>query len=260
MKKKLSIIAFLLVTLLSCSDEPIIDDSVKVSGLTLSNKSLTMLVGDEFKLTYKIEPLDATDMTVVWESMNTDVVTVDQTGVVKAVSSGQANVMIKSTNDVYDICSVVVEEETVFNKMVGHWAGYKIQWLDNVTGEILEESSVKDVLYPGQSDEWYQDAIELTRTLYCFDLYKDSSMQLGILCQDMDYRYVPGTLTESEAINTYHASFKLKGTRYEHLTHLYELDFKYFEEEEHLRLYIHEAGERYDVITYYKVYKNQEEK
>lgn len=120
MKKKLSIIAFLLVTLLSCSEEPIIDDSVKVSALTLSNKSLTMLVGEEFKLTYKIEPLDATDMTVAWESMNTDVVTVDHTGLVKAVSPGQANVMIKSTNDVYDICSVVVEEETIFNKMVGH--------------------------------------------------------------------------------------------------------------------------------------------
>lgn len=76
----------------------------------------------------------------------------------------------------------------------------------------------------------------------------------------MDYRYIPGTLKEAEAINTYHASFKLKGTRYENLTYLYELDFKYMEEENYIRLHVHEEGDRYDVITYYKIIKNYEGK
>lgn len=66
---------------------PVLVTSVSVKG----NKS-SMSVGETFKFNVSVTPSSATDTSVTWYSTNTNVLTVDQTGLVTAVAHGTAEI------------------------------------------------------------------------------------------------------------------------------------------------------------------------
>ena len=69
---------------------------VPVSKVELSAKSLELYIGDATQLTATVRPKDATDKTVVWSSDNPAVASVDQTGLVTAMTSGTAKIIAAS--------------------------------------------------------------------------------------------------------------------------------------------------------------------
>ena len=72
-------------------------------------KSLTMNVGDENRLTYVITPANASNKNVIFSSSNENVVKVDNTGMVTAVSSGSATVIIQTEDGGYiDMTNITV--------------------------------------------------------------------------------------------------------------------------------------------------------
>ena len=83
-----SIIAALAVlSMVACGpkDDPVI----AVTGITLSQTSISLEVGGKVSLTATVSPSDATDKTVTWTSSDPSVVSVEN-GLVKAVSPGYA--------------------------------------------------------------------------------------------------------------------------------------------------------------------------
>lgn len=68
---------------------------VPVTGVKLNKSSTTIAVGGSEKLTATVEPSNATNKTVTWESDKTGVATVDG-GTVTAKSVGTANVTVKT--------------------------------------------------------------------------------------------------------------------------------------------------------------------
>ena len=84
---------------------------VAVSKVALNTKTLTMNVGGGDRLTYTVNPENATDTTVTWKSSNTKAVTVDSQGNLTAVGSGTATVTV-TTNDgkKTDTCRVTVKK------------------------------------------------------------------------------------------------------------------------------------------------------
>lgn len=66
---------------------------VPVTSLSLNSTSLNLYDGDTFQLTATIRPKDATDQ-VVWSSDDSAVATVDQTGLVAAVSLGSTTINV----------------------------------------------------------------------------------------------------------------------------------------------------------------------
>ena len=74
------------------------DKSGKVyaESLNINASSLSLQNGATSQLNATITPADVTDKGFVWESLNTDVVTVDQSGRVAAVGLGEAVVKVKS--------------------------------------------------------------------------------------------------------------------------------------------------------------------
>ena len=66
---------------------------VPVSKVELSAKSLELYIGDATQLTATVRPKDATDKTVVWSSDNPAVASIDQTGLVTALTSGTAKII-----------------------------------------------------------------------------------------------------------------------------------------------------------------------
>lgn len=71
---------------------------VKVTGVDLDQKDITVNVGNTITLKANINPDVASDKTVEWTSSDTSVATVDKDGVVKGIKTGNTTVTAK-TND-----------------------------------------------------------------------------------------------------------------------------------------------------------------
>ncbi len=80
----------------------------KVTNVTLNKNSLTLEVGDSETLTATVEPDDATNKNVTWQSDSADVATV-QNGTVTAVGEGETTIRVTTEDgDKTDTCTVVV--------------------------------------------------------------------------------------------------------------------------------------------------------
>lgn len=85
---------------------------VKATGIKLSDTDITLTSkGATKKLVATVEPADATDKEVVWESLDPVYVTVSYDGTVTAVKKGYAIIAcyLKSNREVYAYCNVDVD-------------------------------------------------------------------------------------------------------------------------------------------------------
>ena len=85
-------------------------DKVAVAGVTLNRTSLSMKVKEAFQLKATISPADATNQNVKWESSDSSVADVDQSGLVGALKSGTAIITV-TTEDGNKTASCVVTVE-----------------------------------------------------------------------------------------------------------------------------------------------------
>lgn len=84
---------------------------IPVENITLDQEALELQVGDVSSLQATVTPADATNQTVEWNSDHTDVVTVDQDGVLNAVSAGKAVITAKA-GEKTATCEVTVKEKS----------------------------------------------------------------------------------------------------------------------------------------------------
>ena len=70
--------------------------NVAVTGVTLSQTSLNLTIGATETLTATIAPIGATNKTVTWSSSNSDVATVNDSGIVTAVTVGSATITVRT--------------------------------------------------------------------------------------------------------------------------------------------------------------------
>lgn len=67
---------------------------VPVTGVTISDASLTLAVGGTYQLSATVTPSNASDKSVTWTSSNTSVATVSSSGLVTAKASGSATITV----------------------------------------------------------------------------------------------------------------------------------------------------------------------
>ena len=93
--------------------------TVAVTGISLDQESLTLEEGASETLTATVTPDTATDKTVTWSSSNASVATVDENGVVTAVSAGEATITVTTDNgEKTDTCKVTVIAKKVDTVMI----------------------------------------------------------------------------------------------------------------------------------------------
>lgn len=87
---------------------------IHVTGVSISNKNLSLNVGDKKKISYNIEPSNATRKDVEFKSSNTDVVAVSDSGEVTAKKVGEATITVTTEDgNKSSTCTVAVEEPVV---------------------------------------------------------------------------------------------------------------------------------------------------
>jgi uncharacterized protein YjdB len=72
---------------------------IPVSGVTVTPTNPTITYGETSQLTETVSPNDAYVQTVTWSSSNTNVATVNSSGLVTSVSAGDATITAKSTSN-----------------------------------------------------------------------------------------------------------------------------------------------------------------
>ncbi|MFT9076343.1 Ig-like domain-containing protein [Ethanoligenens sp.] len=82
--------------------------TVPVTSVDFNHRSLSLKVGATAQLTANITPDTATDKSLAWTSTNTNVVTVDGSGVITAKNAGTASVRATNPDGQRDTCTVTV--------------------------------------------------------------------------------------------------------------------------------------------------------
>ncbi|MDD6200960.1 MAG: S8 family serine peptidase, partial [Firmicutes bacterium] len=92
-----------------------LDPTDKVSGIQISDATLTLLKGSSKTLTATVQPWTAVDRTVTWSTSDPSIATVDAKGVVTGVGAGECIITATSNLDptVTAECKVTVELLTV---------------------------------------------------------------------------------------------------------------------------------------------------
>lgn len=82
---------------------------VAVTGIKLNYNELELSVGGSENLVATVLPTNATNKEVIWSSTNEAVVTVDENGLVSAVSVGEAIIVVETVDGGYqDFCTIKV--------------------------------------------------------------------------------------------------------------------------------------------------------
>lgn len=91
-------------------DVMVVDASVPVSSISLNAYSITLTEGATKQLTATVSPSNATNKGVSWTTNKSSVATVSNTGLVKAISSGEATITCtaKDGSGVSESCKVTV--------------------------------------------------------------------------------------------------------------------------------------------------------
>ena len=85
-----------------------------VTGIELDETTLSLTVDSKHTLAFSIQPADASNKNVTWESDNDDVATVDNSGTVTAVSAGTATITVTTADGgMTDECVVTVTTANV---------------------------------------------------------------------------------------------------------------------------------------------------
>lgn len=85
--------------------------TVKVTGVQLDKTTASLKINSTVKLTETVAPANASNKAVTWQSGNTAVATVDQTGLVTAVSAGSATITVKTADGNFTAtCAVTVQQ------------------------------------------------------------------------------------------------------------------------------------------------------
>lgn len=90
--------------------------NIAVTGISITNKKTVMVVNDTFAFTATVQPDNATNKTITWESTNTNVATVGTDGTVTAKAAGTTNIVAKAgtgSNVQSDSVTVSVVENNI---------------------------------------------------------------------------------------------------------------------------------------------------
>ena len=112
------------------------DPTVPATGVTLDAANATLIVDETKQLTATVLPEGATDSTVTWKSSDPTVATVDERGLVTAVSKGTATITVTTTDGGHTAtCVVTVVDKTELNELIEEAEG-----LEENEDDYTEES------------------------------------------------------------------------------------------------------------------------
>ncbi len=149
-KKKVIIPIICIVILAIAAVLTVLFTQPKVDSITISDTAVQLSPNETFQATYTIAPEKAAKVKTTWTSSNQDIVTVDQTGLITAVSDGTATITVTAKDKMSVITVTVsppIENITATRKVITLKANETVQLFYTITPE-----QAKDTLVTYKSD------------------------------------------------------------------------------------------------------------
>ena len=139
----------------------------KVTGVTLNTETLELFTGGSATLTATVEPSDAANQNVTWQSDNANVATVEG-GTVTAVGAGETTITVQTQDGNYTAsCTVTVTKPEEPKPPIDQPSYYNIYVEDVCDG--VEVTTSKNVVREGGSISLY---VEKDTANYTFDNFQ----------------------------------------------------------------------------------------
>jgi len=121
-------------------------ETINVSGVILDKDNAVIGVGDTINLIAVILPENATNKNILWESSNEKIALVDQSGVVKGISAGNAVIKVTTEDGGFNAeCAVTVKGEEAYAVEGGNI------YYNTATGIITKcDSSITSAVIPSE--------------------------------------------------------------------------------------------------------------
>ncbi|MFO7670239.1 MAG: Ig-like domain-containing protein [Bacteroidales bacterium] len=164
---------------------------IAVSGIDIIQERDSVIAGNTLQPSYTIQPDDATNKSVHWQSGNTGIASVNKSGTVQGITAGTAFVYVEtedgSKKDSIEIIVIPGNEFTVYFSKPANWANsIKIYYWDPQPAGILPV-----VYWPGLdmtlSGGWY--AYTFTGISFTNLIFNDQTKQTGNLSRNRDGWY-----------------------------------------------------------------------
>lgn len=103
--------------------------NIPVTGVTISDKNVTVKANNSVLITATVEPSDATNKYCVWSSDNPSIATVDN-GRIRGMSEGSCTITVTTNNGGFtDTCSVTVVAAEMTNQDLTSSVGFETGWI-----------------------------------------------------------------------------------------------------------------------------------
>ena len=124
----------------------------KVTDILLNQTDVYMEIGDNFQIVSEVYPEDANDKTILYESMNPEIATVDNYGIITAIKEGETTIIAISneSQDVYASCKVNVVRKIEANEILFD-ESLSVNNLE-VSGIDYNENTVSDIILKVTTD------------------------------------------------------------------------------------------------------------
>ena len=192
MKRFLSVVVLVAITvssLLSCQKGP---EEIRVSSISLSKSALELTVGDQASLDATISPDNATNKKISWSSSKESVATVTPDGIVEAVSAGTSFITARSEDSgVSAKCEITVKEKAIKVVVTGEAThiscrNARLSGKANIPQTTATNLSI-GVLYSTSSGVLLDSATQLVAKDY--DASFNFSIDSGVLEPETTYYY-----------------------------------------------------------------------
>ncbi len=146
----ITLCVLLLMCFVGCNNET----TPQVETIVLSQNSVTLTEGERITLTYSALPQNA-DYYISWQSLNTNIATVNEYGEISAISAGQTNIIASDMNGASAVCSVTVNPQTAYQKL----SDIEKDFVDTFAKSINRfknpsSVTVKAILYTTNKSSW----------------------------------------------------------------------------------------------------------
>ena len=109
--KTITFILMIILLTIKCSDDE--NQTIDVISISLNKEEVTLGEGLTTQLIAVVNPTDATDKSISWESADPAIAIVDQDGLVTAIAAGQTKVYVRGSQDIFNYCNITVTARIV---------------------------------------------------------------------------------------------------------------------------------------------------